>query len=153
MTSVPRCVVSSERRRLAVSRLSIRRHDPVDAIKQPIEVIVVGRHSHRRPNRTDRSSTEARTKTRDGEFIARAGARQVRGDAERMFGCARIAEAASANRDAQLAGDPFDELVWKHAAGLGLLSDGSRVAVSRSRRRHVEPLVLPRLRSSKTSHS
>jgi hypothetical protein len=27
------------------------------------------------------------------------------------------------------------------------------VAVSRSRRRHVEPLVLPRLRSSKTSHS
>jgi two-component system, LytTR family, response regulator len=34
-----------------------------------------------------------------------------------------------------------------------VLSDGSRVAVSRSRRRHVEPLVLPRLRSSKPSHS
>src|SRR5262249_17996173 len=29
-----------------------------------------------------------------------------------------------------------------------LLPDGSRVAVSRSRRRHVEPLVMPRLRSS-----
>jgi two-component system, LytTR family, response regulator len=32
-----------------------------------------------------------------------------------------------------------------------LLSDGSRVAVSRSRRRHVEPMLLPRLR--KPSHS
>jgi two-component system, LytTR family, response regulator len=34
-----------------------------------------------------------------------------------------------------------------------LLSDGSRVAVSRSRRRHVEPTVLPRLRPSKPPHS
>jgi hypothetical protein len=41
-----------------------------------------------------------------------------------------------------------------HENGLTLvLSDGSRVAVSWSRRRHVEPLVLPRLRSTKPSHS
>jgi two-component system LytT family response regulator len=33
-----------------------------------------------------------------------------------------------------------------------LLSDGSHVAVSRSRRPHVEPMLLPRLRSSKSSH-
>ena len=87
----------------------------LDALEQAIEVGVVGGDTHRCADRTDGASVEALTKTRDAEFIAEAGARDLRRNAERALGSAWIAKAASADGHAAFARSCLDELVRQRA--------------------------------------
>jgi hypothetical protein len=95
-------------------------------------------------NRVDRSRGLLRTAAFEAGAAHGTRGAVVTGGASRPSGISTVHRAAIVNV-AEV------QEVTDDAALTLRLSDGSRVDVSRSRRRHVEPMVLPRLRSAKSS--